>query len=107
MQQPMHYPWPAPLSLLLFVSLSFCFFFFFQAEDGIRDFHVTGVQTCALPILRIAPRAQLALLVPIVETYRRFPTASDSGGGFGDVNLSARYDFVLAGESTLDRKSVV
>src|SRR5690606_40439518 len=25
-------------------------FFFFQAEDGILDFHVTGVQTCALPI---------------------------------------------------------
>src|SRR5690606_1020839 len=30
----------------------FLFFFFFQAEDGIRDFHVTGVQTCALPIFR-------------------------------------------------------
>src|SRR5690606_40562168 len=29
-------------------------FFFFQAEDGIRDFHVTGVQTCALPISRRA-----------------------------------------------------
>src|SRR6266568_8291969 len=28
----------------------FCFFFFFQAEDGIRDGTVTGVQTCALPI---------------------------------------------------------
>src|SRR5690625_7147839 len=28
------------------------FFFFFQAEDGIRDGHVTGVQTCALPISR-------------------------------------------------------
>src|SRR5260370_35435051 len=28
------------------------FFFFFQAEDGIRDSSVTGVQTCALPILR-------------------------------------------------------
>src|SRR5215510_1930376 len=27
-------------------------FFFFQAEDGIRDGHVTGVQTCALPIFR-------------------------------------------------------
>src|SRR5690606_2141845 len=27
-----------------------CVVFFFQAEDGIRDFHVTGVQTCALPI---------------------------------------------------------
>src|SRR5690606_39831174 len=34
-----------------------CFFFFFQAEDGIRDFHVTGVQTCALPILRQPPAA--------------------------------------------------
>src|SRR5436309_6782285 len=33
------------------------FFFFFQAEDGIRDFHVTGVQTCALPIcLRVKHR---------------------------------------------------
>src|SRR5256886_17577685 len=31
------------------------FFFFFQAEDGIRDLTVTGVQTCALPIYRAAP----------------------------------------------------
>src|SRR5438034_6385323 len=30
--------------------LMFFFFFFFQAEDGIRDHCVTGVQTCALPI---------------------------------------------------------
>src|SRR5256885_11533386 len=29
-------------------------FFFFQAEDGIRDYKVTGVQTCALPIYRSA-----------------------------------------------------
>src|SRR5258708_29730107 len=34
----------SPLALFLF------FFFFFQAEDGIRDDLVTGVQTCALPI---------------------------------------------------------
>src|SRR3989440_7264307 len=32
--------------------LLLCFFFFFQAEDGIRDLIVTGVQTCALPICR-------------------------------------------------------
>src|SRR2546427_10009012 len=31
------------------------FFFFFQAEDGIRDLTVTGVQTCALPISARAP----------------------------------------------------
>src|SRR5215471_15027128 len=29
------------------------FFFFFQAEDGIRDLYVTGVQTCALPISEV------------------------------------------------------
>src|SRR5256885_7135310 len=40
------------------------FFFFFQAEDGIRDYKVTGVQTCALPICERAgrPRVQLAVL---------------------------------------------
>src|SRR2546426_4316887 len=32
------------------VYLLTIFFFFFQAEDGIRDYKVTGVQTCALPI---------------------------------------------------------
>src|SRR6266496_2584212 len=37
----------------------FFLFFFFQAEDGIRDLYVTGVQTCALPISDVfpAPRA--------------------------------------------------
>ena len=34
------------------VVLFLLFFFFFQAEDGIRDDLVTGVQTCALPIYR-------------------------------------------------------
>src|SRR5256885_1490093 len=34
------------------LTLIFVVFFFFQAEDGIRDYKVTGVQTCALPICR-------------------------------------------------------
>src|SRR2546429_3483843 len=34
----------------------YCFFFFFQAEDGIRDVAVTGVQTCALPIYGVVVR---------------------------------------------------
>ena len=33
-----------------YLCVIFFFFFFFQAEDGIRDHCVTGVQTCALPI---------------------------------------------------------
>src|SRR2546429_4524701 len=42
------------LSLFSYIENSGCFFFFFfQAEDGIRDVAVTGVQTCALPILGV------------------------------------------------------
>src|SRR5699024_12231896 len=40
--------------------------FFLQAEDGIRDRNVTGVQTCALPILR-KPAEVLAVAVPHTE----------------------------------------
>src|SRR5437773_4770223 len=39
--------------VFVYIVLFFFFFFFFQAEDGIRDRDVTGVQTCALPIFRI------------------------------------------------------
>src|SRR5205807_6563127 len=43
-----------------------CFFFFFQAEDGIRDYKVTGVQTCALPISALRVAAQQANSVKAV-----------------------------------------
>src|SRR3712207_7498955 len=38
------------------IHVYFIFFFFFQAEDGIRDIGVTGVQTCALPIFFVESR---------------------------------------------------
>src|SRR5260221_7562711 len=54
-----HVLWPVrPLRygcMFLFFCLNF--FFFFQAEDGIRDHCVTGVQTCALPISNFTPAA--------------------------------------------------
>src|SRR5690606_15405810 len=59
--------------------------FFFQAEDGIRDFHVTGVQTCALPIcagLDVA-RASGHMVV-------------DIGGGTVDVAVISLGEEVLA-----------
>src|SRR3989449_11782368 len=41
------------------ITLGMCsVFFFFQAEDGIRDVAVTGVQTCALPIYKLLDRAR-------------------------------------------------
>ncbi len=48
---------------------------------------------------RVFRHAQVALLVPFVETLRRAGNLSDAGGGIGDLNLSARYDFLYAGQS--------
>src|SRR2546422_6156224 len=49
------------------------FFFFFQAEDGIRDVAVTGVQTCALPISQTHPPA-----VPLSPANPRITAAESS-----------------------------
>src|SRR6267143_4923227 len=54
------------------------FFFFFQAEDGIRDGTVTGVQTCALPISESLERTVFDTLVngvPIADVIVRTPLA--------------------------------
>src|SRR6266511_4443003 len=65
------------------------FVFFFQAEDGIRDFHVTGVQTCALPISGIdfepgAPpgsvSGELGLRRFLEERVHAFVVTSDKEG---------------------------
>src|SRR2546429_5744524 len=85
-------------------------FFFFQAEDGIRDVAVTGVQTCALPIFaspaglpheRFTDFAQF--LEPgdlvVVNTSATLPAAVDGRRGDGRA--------VTVHFSTADRKSVV
>src|SRR5436190_21339679 len=58
----------------------FVFFFFFQAEDGIRDHCVTGVQTCALPISEaaIAGIADLDQAVPVPRGVPWFPDDVDA-----------------------------
>src|SRR5690606_39413818 len=48
--------------------------FFFQAEDGIRDFHVTGVQTCALPISTGTAPVEIEVIDP--ERYVAAPPSS-------------------------------
>jgi hypothetical protein len=48
---------------------------------------------------RVSSRVQVALLAPLVETYRKTRTASESGGGLGDLNFSGRYDVLRARES--------
>src|SRR5205823_11474796 len=56
--------------------------FFFQAEDGIRDKLVTGVQTCALPIW-IAAARKAPLVVWIQDLMGRAVTQSQIAGGAG------------------------
>src|SRR5258708_25828759 len=52
-------------------------FFFFQAEDGIRDDLVTGVQTCALPITDRSRRPDLPELRPRGPDLSRLPRQED------------------------------
>src|SRR5215208_364459 len=62
-----------------------CVFFFFQAEDGIRDGHVTGVQTCALPISLL----ELARLFKVRDLSSTLVLVSTSGGSAGGAGARA------------------
>src|SRR5690606_40286766 len=57
-----------------------------QAEDGIRDFHVTGVQTCALPILALNRRAFLSVSALALATT----ACSAMGGGANTAQPAKR-----------------
>jgi len=61
-----------------------------------QDFEQGAIGALRLPVLE---RAQVALLVPLVETRRTARGVGEFGGGLGDVNLSARYDFLYAGQN--------
>src|SRR5256885_13068976 len=103
------------MAVVLFCSLckkcdvGCCFFFFFQAEDGIRDYKVTGVQTCALPIS-----------LPATIESRRTRWHQEPGGAWEsmpllfsfprDRRLRFRTPSTLPRSArirTIDRKSVV
>src|SRR5690606_39781623 len=67
-------------------------FFFFQAEDGIRVFHVTGVQTCALPILVVGRRDDPrppAIRGPYRAAMR--PASHSGGPAYGAAPASGIY----------------
>src|SRR5690606_8103957 len=66
------------------------FFFFFQAEDGIRDFHVTGVQTCALPIS------------PVVELHTQAIDEAHAFGANGVFGFNGGDDFGGIADGAVD-----
>src|SRR3989454_6474764 len=77
-------------------------FFFFQAEDGIRDYKVTGVQTCALPILvqtefraQVPVRLEIQFEPPISrEKLQTIPDLYFDGNGYL-VNFAIPLEVVL------------
>src|SRR2546427_12309593 len=75
------------------------FFFFFQAEDGIRDLTVTGVQTCALPI---SPEIHGEHVVPVAARdlpHRRLDGSGDTGAVDQDIDPTSE-----CGERALDER---
>src|SRR6266446_4861156 len=72
-------------SLRIEVALTASLVFFFQAEDGIRDYKVTGVQTCALPISLPSPSSRRAGFANHRKAHHRFPTSrsGERRGGVG------------------------
>src|SRR5256885_8823878 len=95
------------ICFLFIVYESVIFFFFFQAEDGIRDYKVTGVQTCALPIFAEAvkrpatkPLHPYALDAPAEEKIRAIATGIYGAKG-AELTAEAKKGLEK------DRKSVV
>src|SRR5437667_3609472 len=97
---------------VIFVFFFYCFlvlfFFFFQAEDGIRDRDVTGVQTCALPI-SCGVAEYRAFATPQAALWSRRALAPRPAKQIARVHISA-----IVGsspkhrhEQMIDRKSVV
>src|SRR5690606_40110057 len=91
-------------------------YFFFQAEDGIRDFHVTGVQTCALPISAVASarsmnpaRTLAALTRATAETNAPWLgysfCSSSSSNGWWVPNRKQNSSPERSGESRVGRES--
>src|SRR6266496_5305245 len=83
------------------------FFFFFQAEDGIRDLYVTGVQTCALPISRLptrrialAPASQVCVEIAVrreinIDRRSAVPIGRDlQDGGAADPSVGEEHLFL-------------
>src|SRR2546430_6664796 len=94
---------------VFFYLYAFCvFFFFFQAEDGIRDLTVTGVQTCALPICGFDSRHPLSPLVG-ARLRRSDGKILESSFALFCVDNASPCDFPRPGRglSRADRKSVV
>src|SRR5690348_17759440 len=88
------------------IVIVFLFFFFFQAEDGIRDGRVTGVQTCALPISHPGePGYDPTYTLPCAKVLGEFRQRRKAFRPPSAVNISGMSFGALSGPAVEDRKS--
>src|SRR2546429_3668840 len=84
-------------------QLYFLWFFFFQAEDGIRDVAVTGVQTCALPISNLRNGKFSDVSARAGADFGR--PAVHRGAAFGDLDNDGRSEERRVGKECRSRWS--
>src|SRR3989441_8760985 len=83
--------------------VGWCFVFFFQAEDGIRDKLVTGVQTCALPIWSLPWLCGPDWLTGLSERRLRGTAQQEIELGFGSLPLLLQHRQLILKLRTLHR----
>src|SRR2546429_5150842 len=84
-----------------------CVFFFFQAEDGIRDVAVTGVQTCALPISLIICSLTTFAMAAAMAKVVRVQIIKASVAGYPLARPDVANSYSRSNLRRRDRKSVV
>src|SRR2546422_11092726 len=92
---------------ILRIFSHFFIFFFFQAEDGIRDVAVTGVQTCALPIWMALTEEYAIEFAAMVAPYRIYWMEEclqpDDYDGFGRLHERIKSTLLATGEHEYTR----
>src|SRR3989440_1966912 len=89
------------ISIVYILVVMLSFFFFFQAEDGIRDLIVTGVQTCALPIcLPVSPHP-LGVSVTLLAALTACGPSNPCGSS--EMHLRARFSQPYVGHWVVAR----
>src|SRR5689334_24526004 len=85
----------------------FFFFFFFQAEDGIRDGTVTGVQTCALPISSSEHQSGTERIAEVIakQEFKKFNLVLNVQGDEPLVAAAARSEERRVGKECRSRWS--
>src|SRR2546429_4864469 len=96
-----------------YIYLFFRFFFFFQAEDGIRDVAVTGVQTCALPIsvaplpLRLAFSASIRSMICVLGASVGSSVISLPSTDRKSTRLNSSHGYISYAVFSLKKKTAV